>query len=155
MPKNQFSQFMNEEDYDYCSSQFGMDMNQVRGMKDVEWFDFFDCTPEDLPYYLFGDARMNELSEDAEFMALLDGFAENFEYEDDFSINERFDDLIETFGSTVEEEQDLWTSTFSKYSPPTPLRKALATKPRGRNKLGTGLTAKAKKPVPHYFVIIK
>lgn len=126
---------MTEEDFVYCAGQFGLDVNMVRGMRDKDWMQFFDCTREDLPYFLIDESRWGE-AEDFELLFLAD----------------EMDDFFSDPDAPTDEELDLWDSTFARtWSSNTSLATGVvpATKPK---------QVKAKvepKKISHYYVIVR
>jgi len=147
--KIEISSFMAEDDYNYCVRQFGITEDHARGMRDEDWMAFFDCTKADLPFYLLDEWRWEEMLSDPE---LADLFSETIEdpfdsYEDDFADSEIFDEV-------VSDDEDLWTSTFSKYSPVT----KSPSQPAWLSPRPTATRANPKpkpKKIPHYFVVVR
>ena len=149
--KNEFSSLMNDADYEYCVLQFGITNDHARGMSDADWMQFFDCTKADLPYYLLEEDRWEELLQDPTVYELIEGIGdldeEWAEYKDDFADSEIFLDR-------VNEDDDLWSSTFAKYAPVT----RSSPKPAWLEPRPSALRAQPKpapKKIPHYFVVIR
>lgn len=148
--KIEISSLMNDADHEYCVGQFGITKDHARGMKDEDWMQFFDCTKADLPYFLLDELRWEELLANPETYELIEGLEDLddqwAEYQDDFADSEIFVDR-------VNDDQDLWTSTFAKYAP---IKKS-SPKPALSNPRPNTPRAlpKAKANVPHYFVVVR
>lgn len=150
--KSEFSSLMNDADYNYCVTQFGITKDHARGMTDADWMQFFDCTKADLPYYLLEEERWEEMLEDPAVYDFIrdigDLDTEWAEYQDDFADSEIFLDRVQD-----NDDDDLWTSTFEKYAPVKSPSKPAWLSPRP-----TAFRAEPKakpKKVPHYFVVVR
>jgi hypothetical protein len=130
------SSLMDEQDHEYCSKQFGLDINMVRGMRDKDWIEFFGCTKEDLPFYLIDEDRWGDIDDAYDSLFLADEVDEPFGF---------------GYESDTEDQPDLWDALASDGSllyPSSTRGNAYSTK--------VVPIKKAKpKPVPHYFVIVR
>ena len=132
---NEVSRLMTEEDRQYCASQFGLDPDMVRGMRDKDWMEFFSCTKEDLPYFLIDENRWDDVEYELDALFLAD------EFDDDFGATDPFGPV-----DLGDVEPDLWDSTFGRRAWQSG---GTATAPVSKPK------APAPKKVPHYYVIVR
>jgi len=69
---NKISSLLTETDYNYLAKAYGLSLDFVYGMDDLEWCAFLGCESSELVYYLFdgtedfADALFDEEPEEAE-----------------------------------------------------------------------------------------
>ena len=130
------SGLMTEEDLDYCAKQFGLDVNMVRGMRDKDWMQFFDCTKEDLPFFLIDESRWDDVEYEIDALFLAD----------------EMDDFFSDPDAPTDEELDLWDSTFARtWASNTSLATGVVPMTKSRQ----AKTKAAPKKISHYYVIVR
>jgi len=128
---------LSDTDVAFLVNAYDMTETDVKSYNDVNWCDFFGCTIEELPYYLFdGDSPVVTSIESGDF---------GYDNDDDFAFDQ---DSLFSIDQLIEEE--IMRTSTPTYKPATKAFTSEYSRPSA-----FAHTRKPSISVPHHFELVK